>query len=551
MSYLSGRAPGTLEDWEKTEGRYIDRSLSGLTHTRRMIALLSVGLVTAIEISNRLSINVLLPDMQGNVAANADEISWVVTLYNLGFLCSLALASWMNRVIGARRHLLSSIALYSIGAFGCFLSARSLSLLLISRLIMGFGGGAFLVRAVILAGLLFPGAARTKAVLSLYAVLAVFQVNYPMAMGWIDDQIHWNYAFLIDFPFLAIGAFLIWKFVPGGYLFRQKREGPVDMTGALLLIASLSCLQVATSRGERDLWFESPWIFWTLLASLVCFIGFLWWEVRPENTSPIFHVRVIVRQASLRTSFGIVLIVGAILGAGLFDVPQYLRYVQDYSAPQTGFFISMYTAGLGISLMLCLRFILPHLGGARTLGLGLCLIIVTCASIIYIYTPTTPTVVLAPAIFLQGVSLGPTLIGASNIATANAPLVDLNDISTTYFFVRQLGNTFGVTAATVLFDHRMTFHSSRILDVANRLDPILRSTLADYTAVIHRNGGGGSNPALGALQLFEANVITQSRLLSYIDIYFGLASLAALALFLLAFTRIEKKYTEHHHFHIY
>jgi MFS transporter, DHA2 family, multidrug resistance protein len=551
MSYLSGNVPGTLEDWEKAEGQYINRSLSGLTHTRKMIALLSIGLVTAIEISNRLSINVLLPDMQGNVAANADEISWVVTLYNLGFLCSLALASWMTRVIGAKRHLLSSIALYSIGAFGCFLSARSLSLLLISRLVMGFGGGAFLVRAVILAGLLFPGAARTKAVLSLYAVLAVFQINYPMAMGWIDDQIHWNYAFLIDFPFLAIGAFLIWKFVPGGYLFRRKQEGPVDITGAFLLIASLSCLQVATSRGERDLWFESPWIFWTLLASLVCFIGFLWWEIRPENTSPIFHVRVIVRQASLRTSFGIVLIVGAILGAGLFDVPQYLRYVQDYSAPQTGFFISMYTAGLGISLMLCLRFILPHLGGARTLGLGLCLMIVTCASIIYIYTPTTPTVVLAPAIFLQGVSLGPTLIGASNIATANAPLVDLNDISTTYFFVRQLGNTFGVTAATVLFDHRMTFHSSRILDVANRLDPILRATLADYTAVVHRNGGGGSNPVLGALQLFEANVITQSRLLSYIDIYFGLASLAALALFLLAFTRIERKYTEHHHFYTY
>ncbi len=551
MSYLSANVPGTLEDWEKQEGQFISRSLSGLTHTHKMIALLSVGLVTAIEISNRLSINVLLPDMQGNVAANADEISWVVTLYNLGFLCSLALASWMTRVIGARRHLLSSIALYSIGAFGCFLSARSLSWLLISRLIMGFGGGAFLVRAVILAGLLFPGAARTKAVLSLYAVLAVFQVNYPVAMGWIDDQFHWNYAFLIDFPFLAIGAFLIWKFVPRGYLFRRMQEGPVDITGALLLIASLSCLQVATSRGERDLWFESPWIFWTLLASLVCFIGFLWWEVRPENTSPIFHMRVILRQASLRTSFGIVLIVGAILGAGLFDVPQYLRYVQDYSAPQTGFFISMYTAGLGISLMICLRFIMPHLGGPRTLGLGLCLMIVTCASIIYIYTPTTPTVVLAPAIFLQGVSLGPTLIGASNIATANAPAVDLNDISTAYFFVRQLGNTFGVTAATVLFDHRMTFHSSRILDVANRLDPILRSTLADYTALVHRTGGGGSNPVLGALQLFEAQVVTQSRLLSYIDIYFGLAALAASALFLLAFTRIERKYTNHHHFHTY
>jgi DHA2 family multidrug resistance protein len=148
-------------------------------------------------------------------------------------------------------------------------------------------------------------------------------------------------------------------------------------------------------------------------------------------------------------------------------------------------------------------------------------------------------------------ALAPTVLAAANVATANAPLPDLNDISTTYFFVRQLGNTFGVTAATVLFDHRMTFHSSRMLDVANRLDPITRSTLAQYTGLVHRNGGGGSNPTLGALQIFQANVITQSRLLSYLDIYFGLAALAALGLFLLAITRIEKKYTDRHHFHVY
>ncbi len=156
-----------------------------------------------------------------------------------------------------------------------------------------------------------------------------------------------------------------------------------------------------------------------------------------------------------------------------------------------------------------------------------------------------PTAILAPAILLQGFSLAPTLLGAANIATANSPLPDLNDISTTYFFVRQLGNTFGVTAATILFDHRMTLHSSRLLDVANRVDPTLRSTLSQYGTLIHRNGGGGSNPALGALQIFQADVITQSRLLSYIDIYFGLAVLAAVGLFLLAITRIKNKFTEH------
>lgn len=205
----------------------------------------------------------------------------------------------------------------------------------------------------------------------------------------------------------------------------------------------------------------------------------------------------------------------------------------------------MYTSGLGLGLVLSLRVFIPRLGGPRTLGMGLLLLIGMCASLIYIWTPTTPTVVLAPAIFLQGLALAPTLLEASNIATANAPLPDLNDVSTTYYFVRQLGNTFGVTAATVLFDHRMTLHSSRLLDVANRVDPTTRSTLTQYAALIHRNGGAGSNPALGALQIFQANVITQSRLLSCIDIYFGLAVLAALGLFLLSITRIKNKIAQH------
>ena len=54
-------------------------------------------------------------------------------------------------------------------------------------------------------------------------------------MGWINDTFHWNYAFLLDFPFLAMGAFLIWKFVPWGYLYMRSDEEYVDTWGAGLL----------------------------------------------------------------------------------------------------------------------------------------------------------------------------------------------------------------------------------------------------------------------------------------------------------------------------
>jgi DHA2 family multidrug resistance protein len=200
-------------------------------------------------------------------------------------------------------------------------------------------------------------------------------------------------------------------------------------------------------------------------------------------------------------------------------------------------------------LVFTLRILIPRFGGPRTIALGPSLLVMTCTAIVYIWTPTTPTEILVPAILLQGFALGPVLLGATNIATSQAALPDLNDASTSCFFVRQLGNTLGVTAVTVLFDRRMTLHSSRLLDVANRVDPIVQSTLTQYTNLIHRNGGG-SNPSLGALQIFQADMITQSRLLSYIDIYFGLATLAGLALILLAVARVKNRAVPNH-FHLW
>ena len=89
--FVSGGLYG-LEPWKEEYSQHVNQSLAELSQKHRMIILFGVGLVTAIEIANRLSINVLLPDLQGNVAGSSDDVSWVIILYNLGFLCSLAIS---------------------------------------------------------------------------------------------------------------------------------------------------------------------------------------------------------------------------------------------------------------------------------------------------------------------------------------------------------------------------------------------------------------------------------------------------------------------------
>src|ERR1700727_511014 len=402
MNYFANGSP---ESWEEEYAQRINQSLGELSERRRLIILLGIGLVTAIELSNRMSINVLLPDLQGNVAGSSDDVSWVLILYNLGFLCSIVISYWMMRILGPRRHLLLSIALYATGAIGCFSSAHSLKSLLISRVIMGFGGGAFLVRTLTLARLMFKGKTRIFALSLFYLELYPSEILYPTAMGWISDTLHWNYAFLLDFPFLAMGAYLIWKYAPRGNLYLSSEKAYIDAWCAGILIIALGSMQIALSRGERDLWLQSPFIVCFLLVAVVCFAGFLWWDWRPANPAPVLNLRTIWGQPSLRASAMIVAIVGAMLGPGLFVLPQYLRTVQDYSATQTGGFISAYSAGLGIGLMTSLHYIMPRLSGRRMVALGAVMMCAVCINFIYIWTPTTPTWLLALWTFLQGMSL--------------------------------------------------------------------------------------------------------------------------------------------------
>jgi DHA2 family multidrug resistance protein len=499
---------------------------ASLTYNRKLAILLTAALITSVEIASRISINVILPDMQGNVAADVDEISWVLILYNVGFICSMVLTPWMTRLFGARRHFTICVALYTTGAIGCFLSAHNLSTLLASRVIMGLGGGFFLVRLVIMVGLFFPGKSRLVPLTWTYAVLYAMQLFYPAAIGAISDDFHWNYAFLLDLPFLLAGILLLRKLLPPGHLrMEPSRVQKEDFWGAAFIIFALVTLQISASRGERDLWFESPFISTLFASSLIGFTFFIWWDSRPENKSPVLHLRHVYQLAPLRKALLSTMIVGAVLGAGLYVIPQYLRNVQDYSAMQTGEFFSLFGLGFGTGSILTLRVFVPRLGLRPCAVLGMILFAATFTAFVYSWTPSAPTYFMSVMLFFQGFSQGLTVVSVASAVTGQLTAQDIWEGDTTYFFVRQLGNTFGLTAVTVLFDRRMTLHSSRLLDVANRLDPNTAAALSSYATLIARGAGPGSNPQLGALQLFQSAVLTQSRLLSYIDISFFLAVL--------------------------
>src|SRR5216684_3179408 len=171
----------------------IKQTLSRLTKFERWMILIGVALAAALELGTQIAINIILTDMKGNVAASQDELSWIVTAYGAAFLSVVPLTTWFVRRLGHRNYLVLSLLLYGAGAFGCFLS-ETLPELLMARIIMGIGGGAFLVRALTAVNRLYAHQERGQAFAVLGGIVNLSRAFMPVLFGFVTDNGRWNFC---------------------------------------------------------------------------------------------------------------------------------------------------------------------------------------------------------------------------------------------------------------------------------------------------------------------------------------------------------------------
>jgi len=510
--------------------------LKALSPLTKVMIVIGLGLATCMEVGTTTAVNVILPDMQGNVGATADQISWAVTIYSTAFLCSLPLSPWLARRFGHRDHILLSIALHALGALGCFLS-HELWMLLFSRVVMGIGGGGLLVRSLVTIYQLVQGKSRAKYFLLFATVLQSFRALMPLIFGLVTDWIAWNTAFLIVIPIGMASAALIYTFIPRGIDFEAEPPRP-DFAGIGFLVAGVTAFQIIASRGEQDDWFGSFHLRAAFVIGVFALTAFTLRDIDLNNPNPFLNLRLIVTQRPLFAGLGIAVVFGAMLSGGLYVLPQYLRTIQTYNATQTGFFyfIDGLASLVGYYLMMKLS---PHFGLVLSNFAALILFIIGNFGFVHVLTGDTPGATICIFLVLHGVSTGMLIPGVGMLIL---PAIDLRFISfgaAIYLFFRSFGASIGVSAVLVLLDIRQTLHSSRLLDTANQLNPRLAQALRAITGVVHSRGIAINSSSLGADQLFSGLVNTQARLLSFIDVFWVLQILGLVGILLLLISRSE------------
>src|SRR5262245_43778459 len=130
-------------------------SSSGASTSPWLIAVL-VALATFMEVLDTTIANVTLPYIAGGLGVSEDEASWVVTTYLVANAVILTASPFLARMLGRKTFFLISLGLFTLSSLLSGV-APNLQMLLLFRILQGFGGGGMVpVAQSILADALPP-----------------------------------------------------------------------------------------------------------------------------------------------------------------------------------------------------------------------------------------------------------------------------------------------------------------------------------------------------------------------------------------------------------
>lgn len=505
---------------EGAHGWTPDRSAAG-RHSPWLIATI-ISISAFMEVLDTAIANVSLGHIAGSLAVSYDQATWVLTTYLVANAVVIPMSSWLSDVFGRKRYYMFSVALFTISSLCCGI-ASSFTMLIVSRVAQGLGGGGLQPNTQAMLVDSFPPASRGKAMAVYGFTVILAPMLGPLLGGVITDRFSWHWIFLINVPIGVLSLSLVSAFVDEPPLLvkerlaRWRRGIHFDFPGALLIALGLASLEIMTDRGVQDDWFGSPLIRIAALIAAVCIVGFVIWEL--WTARPLLDMHLFKNRNFAAGSL-IVMVIGVILFGTTQFVPQLVQEVYGYTATDAGLVLTF--GGMITIVTMPLAGVLTGRVQPRVLmGIALPVIAVSLWMMAH-FTVDETFASIAIARTWQSGAIPFLFVPLMSAAYIGVPPQRTGNATAIINVARNLGGSIGIGMVQALFARREQFHQERLV---SRLQPLN----APYLHAVHvltrtfvSRGAAPEAAAHMAVGQIYAWMQRQALMMSFDDVFWAL-----------------------------
>ena len=251
-----------------------------LTGGKLALVAFALALGTFMMVLDTTIANVSLTTIAGNLGVSSDNSTWVITAFAVANGVAVPLTGWLMGRFGVVRTFCTAVALFTLASFLCGI-AWSLQSLIAFRILQGAVSGPMMPGSQALLISVFPSDKRSTALGVWSMTTLVGPVMGPILGGYISDNYHWSWIFLINVPFGIFTALVCWN----GLKSRETptRKLPIDTVGLGLLVLWVGALQIMLDLGKNADWFQDTTICVLAIVAAVGFVAWVIWELTDAN----------------------------------------------------------------------------------------------------------------------------------------------------------------------------------------------------------------------------------------------------------------------------
>ena len=422
-------------------------------------------LMSAIDTS---VVNVAMPEIQGNVGATQQEVTWISTGYMISVVILMPLTNWLSVRFGRKNVYLSSLVIFVLSSLMCGIS-HTLVELVFWRVIQGCGAGTLQPLAQAIFREAFPPQEQGIA-MGIFGFVVLFGPAIgPTLGGYITDNYSWPWIFFINLPIGVIGLLVAIRYLYDPPYMRGGVKTKIDGIGIGLLAVGLASMQTVLEQGETEDWFNSSAIIAGSILAAVTLIAFVIWEWRHED--PAVDLKILKDP-----TFSSGTIIGGILGVGLFAslflLPQYMQTLLQFTATQSG--LALMPRSLAMMLVMPIAGVFYNkLGPKLLIGSGLLLTIYSQITMAHFTLDTGAQDILIPQV-MQGVGFGLVFVALSTVALSNIPRAKMTSAAGLNNLIRQLGGSFGTSIVVTILTRQTDIARANLVPNLQGTNPAFR-----------------------------------------------------------------------------